>query len=203
MTMAGGMNAHTLKAKINGLCTDLAAALAAHPEQADAGDGNAIYLPDAARVTGHWWPFSLGAPSASGSQNAISYAYFPDARRLAIEIKGHVTVYDTRDYQISGLGQQQGDEASLTLISQKGDVRLNELPVVQSSAHDPEPPAAPQTVPNAASPATDGMGNAASAAMQNAEDVLRTIEGLAALKDKGVLTTEEFVAKKAELLGRI
>ena len=41
-------------------------------------------------------------PSSTGAQNKIRYAYFPATRRLAIEIKGHVTIYDTLDHQISG-----------------------------------------------------------------------------------------------------
>ncbi len=35
------------------------------------------------------------------------------------------------------------------------------------------------------------------------EDVLATIEKLAELRAKGILSNEEFSAKKAELLGRI
>ena len=37
----------------------------------------------------------------------LSYAYFPVTRRLAIDINGKVTVYDTQNYQISELSQQQ------------------------------------------------------------------------------------------------
>jgi hypothetical protein len=36
-----------------------------------------------------------------------------------------------------------------------------------------------------------------------AEEILRTIKSLAALRQEGILTDEEFAAKKAELLGRI
>ena len=69
-------------------------------------------------------------PSSTGAQNHIRYAYFPAPRRLAIEIKGHVTIYDTLDHQISGVSQQQSAGASLTLTSQFGVVPLVILPVV-------------------------------------------------------------------------
>ena len=35
------------------------------------------------------------------------------------------------------------------------------------------------------------------------EDIIKTIERLAELRQKNILTEEEFVAKKAELLGRL
>ena len=45
---------------------------------------------------------------ASGAQNDVRYACFPSARRLAIQLGGRVTVYDTQDHQIGGFSQQQG-----------------------------------------------------------------------------------------------
>jgi Short C-terminal domain len=35
------------------------------------------------------------------------------------------------------------------------------------------------------------------------EDIMKTIERLAELRQKNILTEEEFVAKKVELLGRL
>ena len=45
--------------------------------------------------SGNWWPAELGAPAATGAQNQMRYAYFPNTRRLAVEINGQITVYDT------------------------------------------------------------------------------------------------------------
>lgn len=190
MVTVGDMNAPALKAKVEGLCTALAAALAQSPQTEDVPG---LYIPDAARTTGHWWPFSLGAPSASGSQNHISYAYFSETHRLAVEIKGHVTVYDTQDYQISGLAQQQGDTATLTLITQKGLIPLESLPVVDPPGDVPEQPAF-----TSASVAGD-----VAPPVSTSDEVLTTLERLAGLKDRGILTAEEFTAKKAELLSRL
>jgi hypothetical protein len=192
MVMAGDMNSHDLKAKIDKLCTDMAAMLAA----GQSPDGvSALFIPDASRTTGHWWPFTLGSPAAAGSQNKISYALFPEQRRLAVEIKGHVTVYDTGDYQISGLAQQEGDETSLTFISQRGPLTLADLKVVGEAA---------ETTSSAASATSFSFSTASTGrAVSSSDDVIATIERLAGLKDKGILTPEEFAAKKAELLGRL
>ncbi len=74
-----------------------------------------------------WWPGDLGQPSASGAQDGVRYAFFPDTRRLAIEQDGHVTVYDSGDNVISGVSQGQGGSRSLSFTSQKGTVDLSEL----------------------------------------------------------------------------
>jgi hypothetical protein len=42
-----------------------------------------------------WWPAELGFPNGSGAQNQVRYAYFNAAHRLAVELNGHVTVYDS------------------------------------------------------------------------------------------------------------
>jgi hypothetical protein len=41
----------------------------------------------------------LGFPNESGGQNQVRYAYFNLARRLAVELSGHVTVYDGHGYE--------------------------------------------------------------------------------------------------------
>jgi hypothetical protein len=50
--------------------------------------------------------------------------------------------------------------------------------------------------------ASETSGADPSVAVDGAE-IIATIERLAQLKDKGILTEEEFAAKKAELLGRL
>ncbi len=44
----------------------------------------------------NWWPTDLGAAGSTGAQNNLRYAYFPAIRRLAIDINGQVSVYETR-----------------------------------------------------------------------------------------------------------
>lgn len=114
MVQIGDMFNHALKAKVDNLCRELAARLAG----------------DLLEAAPPWWPAGLAGASASGGQNNIRYAVFREARRLAVEIDGSVTVYDTLDHHISGISQQQGRAGSLTFASQKGTVSLSELPVV-------------------------------------------------------------------------
>ncbi len=72
----------------------------------------------------------MGAPSATGSQNGMRYACFPDSRRVAVEQAGTVTVYDSGDHRITGVSQQQSASQDLTFSSQKGTIRATDLPVV-------------------------------------------------------------------------
>ncbi|MDO9712191.1 hypothetical protein [Paracraurococcus lichenis] len=74
-----------------------------------------------------WWPEGLGQPASSGGQNDIHYAFFPDARRLAIKQGGKVTLYDTGSHRISGVSQRRGADHSPTFTDQFGEVSLAEL----------------------------------------------------------------------------
>ncbi len=220
MTMVGDMFNNALKYKVDGLCSELAqlwgsstplfapvSNLAQQQSAARYADAQ-VSLFVSGGQSGQWWPADLGIPSASGSQNAVRYAYFPAARRLAVEINGQITVYDTLNHQIGGVSQQQGGDASVTFTSQFGLVALSSLPVVSSNGayppaapvYAPEPPA--PFMPNAPEPPASFAPNAASNAALNA-DILGTIERLAALHKSGVLSDQEFNAKKAELLARL
>jgi hypothetical protein len=102
-----------------------------------------------------WWPEGLGQPGSTGAQNDMRYAYFPQSGRLAIDVHGTVTVYDTGAHQIGGFGQQQSGDQSLTFTSQFGLVRVADLPVVDMAAPTPGQPDAPrdpQTPPPAETP---------------------------------------------------
>jgi hypothetical protein len=208
MLMLGDMFNHTLKGRVDALCWDLSGILASQPgllrsgsfqSQSQSGGGqqsqaagapmmgeSSLFVPDPAA---HWWPRDLGAPSATGNQNNVRYAYFAGARRLAVETGGHVWVYDTLDPQIGGFSQQQSSGGSILFTSQHGTVNLSSLPVVSI---DGRPAGAP--APAAA---------AAPAAPQNEADIFAAIERLAALHAKGILTEDEYAQKKAELLSRL
>lgn len=49
-----------------------------------------------------WWPADLGDPGATGSANALRYAYFAAKHRLAVDDGKGVTVYDTGGKRIHG-----------------------------------------------------------------------------------------------------
>jgi hypothetical protein len=117
MIMIGDMFNNGLKARVDALCRDLAASPGPVPAAAEQQPGQ----------TGDWWPGDLGRPSASGAQNDMRYACFPDRRRLAVLRDGRVRVYDTGDHRIGGFSQQQSGSQSLTFTSQNGTVRLEDL----------------------------------------------------------------------------
>jgi hypothetical protein len=117
MLMIGDMFNNALKARVDALCRDLAAAPGPVPAAAEQQPSQ----------SGHWWPDHLGNASATGAQNGMRYACFPNERRLAVMRDGHIRVYDTGEHRINGFGQQQSGSQSLTFTSQYGTVRLEDL----------------------------------------------------------------------------
>lgn len=158
MLMIGAMNDHDLKARVGRLAEDLAsrgesgtrdagpsersAPPASDSPWAQTGDLN-DNRPSGGHAggqtgsrqsgqrdgSGAWWPDGLGQPSSSGAQNGVRYAAFPEARRLAVEQDGKVTLYDTSDHRISGVSQSQSGSGpgSLRFTSQKGEIDLASL----------------------------------------------------------------------------
>jgi hypothetical protein len=127
MLMIGDMFNDALKARVAALCGDLAPLAAGGGLfEAECKGG------DASRPAGgsDWWPADLGRPSTSGGQNDVSYAYFPQARRLAVRRGGRVTVYDAGDHAITGVSQQQGGTLTLRFSSTSGVIDLDDLAVV-------------------------------------------------------------------------
>lgn len=239
MTMVGDMFNQTLKATVDRLCTELSQLLAS-TQVFPAAATNHI-------ASAQWWPENLGPPISSGRQNNTRYAVF--ARRLALDVDGHISVYDTLDHQISGVSQQQGGADSLTFNSQFGTVSLASLPVVvgadrpsgltvsvstpTSAFSDPvvdagqavgspvgEPVGKPVsemagetvlqtgTLPevppdNRSQPPVADNTNKRVASQDSGHDLLALIEKLAQLHEAGVLSDDEFHAKKTELLARV
>jgi hypothetical protein len=231
MTMLSDMFNNYLKGRVDGLCSELSRLTANQPDlirsgnfqsqsqgtqqQGNYGGGQqqqpgasyggstqqqtgagplgpvSLFVPPAPGTSGDWWPADLGPPNSVGAQNDIRYAYFAQPRRLAIEVNGKVTVYDTLDHQISGFSQQQSGGASLTFASQHGLVAVASLPVVSVGG-----------VPQPASPPVQEELVSTQSVARGA-DVFATIEKLAALHAKGILSDEEFAAKKSELLSRL
>jgi hypothetical protein len=217
MTMVGDMFNYGLKSKVDGLCSELSQLLAQQPfvpfpasfQSQSPGSGQqqggyvdagsvSLFVPDPpGRASGQWWPAELGFPKESGAQNQVRYAYFSQAHRLAVEMNGHVTVYDSLDHQIGGVSQQQGSGGSLTFTSQYGTVNVANLPIVLVdgvSSNAPEPRLAPAPSP---------LSEPYRAETTQETDIFTKIERLADLQKKGILSPEEFAAKKAELLSRL
>lgn len=203
MTMVGDMFNSSLKAKVDAICSELADRLAGGGFSAASGSsqsqsqgggisgtsaGISFFAQDTSGGSRHWWPADLGNPAATGAQNSVRYAFFPEKGRLAIDNDGQVEIYDTLDHSIQGFGQQQGGGTSLSFTSQHGPVRLDSLPRMGAGTSGKTPDPASAT----AMPAEGGN-----------DSVFATLERLAGLKAKGVLSEEEFAAKKAELLKRL
>lgn len=212
MIMLGDMFNNSLKGRVDSLCNELSHLLANEPGLLQTGSfqrqsqngtdddinsmgssprgttgsgGSKLFVADA---RSNWWPFELGSPSATGSQNSMRYAYFPNARRLVVDAGGEVWVYDTLNHQINGFSQQQGTGTSISFSSQMGTVELSSLPVVTRNGQ----PVTSATPAPSSLPAGGAEG-----------DIFAAIERLAALKASGILTEQEFATKKAELLSRI
>jgi hypothetical protein len=222
MIMLGDMFNNYLKGRVDALCLDLANILANQPGllhsgsfQSQSQGGNSqqhqasgirgsssLFVPD---PEDHWWPVEFGAPSATGVQNNVRYAYFAQQRRLAVKTGGDVWVYDTQDHQIGGFAQQQGMGGSITFSSQYGTVDLSRLPVThrngQPVALQPvalQPAPVPMT-----SPAVEVAAGAAAPNSISSSEIISALEKLGELAAKGILTNEEFAAKKAQLLSRL
>jgi hypothetical protein len=148
----------------------------------------------------------------------MRYAYFAQARRLAIESNGQVIVYDTLDHSIGGVSQQQSGGYSVTFSSQYGYVDLSRLPVVTINglpplAPNPVPAPAPTYAPTyapvpAPSYSSNNQNNFtpvnnSTASSIGDSDIFASIEKLAALQSRGILSEQEYASKKAELLSRL
>jgi hypothetical protein len=216
MIMIGDMFNNGLKSRIASLCAELSGVvgrsdlISYRPQSSQfqsQGGAGGMPLPDSSLFVssndrgGNWWPGDLGFPASTGAQNTMRYACFPDRRRLAIDVNGQISVYDTGDHWISGFSQQQGGDQSLTFTSQYGLVRLDTLPLVSGP-----PPVAGfnQNTPNPA-PTTQGLSSSQPAAETSAAggDVFSSIERLGSLRDRGLISEAEFAAKKTELLSRL
>ena len=221
MIMVSDMFNNVLKGRIDGLCHELSALVASQPDlttpgsfqsqsqghqqqrNVDAGTqqqdrfgplgGASLFVASGNDRSGDWWQAELGRPNSTGAQNGVRYAYFAVARRLAIELNGRVTVYDTLDHQITGFSQQQSRGGSLTFSSQHGLVDVASLRVLSAASSAVEVPRAPIVAQNSTT--------AASVAPH--VDIVATIEKLAELHRKGILSDDEFAAKKTELLNRL
>lgn len=228
MTMVGDMFNNGLKNTVDNLCGELSSLLynqgsaifapvkpvpvrpsdqSSGQQQSQGGSGmgqNSIYFSGGG--SGNWWPDSegLGMASSTGGQNNLRYAVFPQSHRLAIEVNGQVTIYDTLDHQIGGVSQQQSGDASMSFTSQYGLVQVSQLPIVsldgvaQQSVSEHQQPPQVEFVPEAPAPFLSAQNVSA-----EEEDIFEKIEKLAGLRDKGIVSEDEFSIKKSELLSRL
>lgn len=150
MTMVSDLFNNALKARVDNVCVELSNLLANDQgwlwEPMPAQSQSQFSQPSSSLSgsfggwnSGSWWPAELGQPNSSGGQNDIRYAYFGHANRLAVDIAGTVTVYDTGDHMISGVSQQQGNGWTVTFTSQYGTVPVSSLRVVGGAGEQSAP----------------------------------------------------------------
>ncbi len=142
MIMIGEMGNAALRRRVGALCAELAALPVAETGRVDPGvagpAGSATATAEfavPASDAGPWWPIGLGRPSSSGAQDGVAYAWFPQARRLAVRRGDSVAVYDTGEHGITGLSQA-GSAASLRLRAGAREIELSELAEVGKAAPD-------------------------------------------------------------------
>jgi hypothetical protein len=211
MIMVGDMFNQGLKHRVDELCNELAALVREQPAiHADAGrgqsqsQGGVSLFAQGSGSQSRWWPPELGEPASVGAQNEMRYAFFPTFRRIAIQQGGRLRIYDSGEHRLSGFSQQQGGDQSLIFTSQFGVVRLADLPEVSAKREALRTPSAPP-VSEPRAPAADvptPPGSSAATPL-TANEILAVIEKLAGLREKNIITEEEFSAKKAELLRRL
>jgi hypothetical protein len=73
-----------------------------------------------------WWSEGLGEPIASGAQDGMRYAFFPDRKLLLIERAGNLQKFHTGEHRIIGISQVSRGSA-MVFRSQHGPVRLTDL----------------------------------------------------------------------------
>ncbi|MEL0657732.1 SHOCT domain-containing protein [Psychromonas arctica] len=203
MTMVGDMFNNGLKTTVDNICNELSNILS----------NNQIFpmIPAGTPGSNQWWPVNLGTPFSSGAQNNSRYAVFPN--RLAVELNGQVSVYDTLNHNIGGVSQQQGSNDSLSFSSQFGTLSVNSLPLVSGQAMPPAPQTnfvqqdnftekntAPEFVPNQPNVNKTITNNSNT---ETTNQTLESIAKLAELRDLGALTDDEYNSKKSDLLQRI
>ena len=254
MVMIGDMFNNYLKGRVSSLCQELSTLIQGQPlfgmpaqvqsqsqgggwqqqpsgqqQSQGGGSGSSLFVPSAS--SGNWWPADLGMAGSLGSQNNLRYAYFPNARRLAIDVNGQVSVYDTGDHQIGGFSQQQSGDQSLTFTSQFGLVRVADLPLIsggsggsapvssfnapQASGGNfqsappvqqwtpPPPMAAPINPPSNAPVQPQAAAPISQSPKLPFDEIFALIEKLADLHTKGILTDAEYETKKQDMLSRL
>ena len=216
MTMVGDMFDNALKARVDALCNDLAQLLTTttvFPATASTSGGGF--------TSANWWPGDLGVPNSTGGQNDARYAVFPSTRRLAIQINGVTRVFDTGEHRIGGVQQQQGGRhGSVSFTSQLGTFDVSSLSELSPQQVADTPAAAPPPHPAShtptlssgprhraeQAPASESSTPATAPAAGASNDpaaIVAAIESLAGLHQRGILSDEEFAAKKADLLRRL
>ena len=164
-----------------------------------------------------WWPTELGTPTLSGNQNNLLYAYFANKQRLILKNQEKIWVYDTLHHQISGVSQQQGSSSQLLIFtSQAGTFAISDLPQISATHQDHDSPgpendqqtdiiAQAEKIKEMLPHATTKIKEPLTEMVDKPQptDIFNAIKKLAEFKEQGIISEQEFEAKKTELLKRL
>ena len=118
--MIGDMFNHGLKARVEGLCHELAPIV-----PRESGTMGMKWGIEA------WWPDAMGNPTFSGGQNDLQYAYFADRHQLWIKQGTTIYRYATGDDRLTGVAQQQSNTLkTLSFVSQRGVITVSDFTLV-------------------------------------------------------------------------
>jgi Short C-terminal domain len=205
MIMIGDMFNNALKARVDSLCSELANLLKVQETKRNRHP----FASNTEKPRENWWGTDLGPSSASGSQNDMRYAYFPATQRLAVLNDDRLTIYDAGTHNITGVSQQQNSRGLVTFRSQHGLVNLADLSIISAHSTDRPSREAQESMSNEVDRGEDvPAGSKQEASSKNSSiepppDIFYKIERLADMRDKGILSDEEFLSKKIELLARL
>ena len=135
------------------------------------------------------------------------------ARSIPAPLKLDIQVQHL-DAVANNFREQQSGDASLSFVSQRGLVRIADLRVVSKkddNATSPEarddPGSAPEhgheQEPERVSPAKLSAAVSSGRTQVPPDDIFFKLERLAEVHKKGIVSDEEFAAKKTELLGQL
>lgn len=225
MTMVGDMFNYGLQSTVSSLCGELANAMAngSFFKRPETIAGSAWWPPELSP------PSSVGGQN----QTRYAYFPQAQRIAFDPGYGQPIIILDTLNHQIGGFSQQQsgpGDPfVGITFSSQFGQFALSSLPRVSpetdvevGSPGSNEPvsapesqmpltsqtieapqPTAPVSAPPICVPSASPAPPSPTVLATSTADILNTIERLAALRDAGALTEDEYSLKKAELLARL
>jgi len=156
MTMVGDMFNTGLQNTVVNLCGDLSNSMKEAP------------FFRTVESSGGGWPTEFGNPAVTGGQNAMRYAYFPQARRVVIDPGDGqpMRMLDSGEHVIGGFSQQQSNGSDpvlgLSFSSQFGQFSLMSLPEIGAASTDSmshgELSAEPTVSSSSSSTPTQGQG---------------------------------------------
>ena len=189
MTMVSDMFNNYLKGRVDGLCSELADVVANQPDLVRSGSfqsqSQGGYQNSGQQQSNHG-----GASQQQGGGGFGAASLF---------VPGTSNDWWPSDLRFpNSTGSQNGVRYAYFAQARRLVIDVASLPVISSNGQPPWPVAQVQNTPQNFAPTRQAL-----APTGKQDDVFATIERLAELRAKGILSDDEFLSKKAELLSRL